>query len=278
MDNTTGGRKPVYRDLRRMARHYPTGLPVRALGYVPAKTDRVRRRYERLSFSFILTGRGEHIVGGRKRPVEGPCVLVNRPGVEQEFGPEGAWEEFYVNFAAEHAAAAEARGLFAPDRPVWPVHGAGALRRGVLDVIEALGDIDSYGRVDLIDRMCESLVVGSLISAASPPLDGRDRAVQAVRAHIEGHYMEPLDPDELALERGLSPSDFRRRWAAMVRVPPGQFIARLRIREACRLLVQTSHDVGEVARMVGFSDPLYFARRFKRTVGETASDYRRRNR
>ncbi len=64
----------------------------------------------------------------------------------------------------------------------------------------------------------------------------------------------------------------------MIRTPPGQFVTQLRIREACRLLVQTDKSVGEIARMVGFNDPLYFARRFQRAVGESASAYRRRNR
>ena len=64
----------------------------------------------------------------------------------------------------------------------------------------------------------------------------------------------------------------------MIKVPPGQFVTQLRIRQACRLLVETDKGIGEIARMVGFSDPLYFARRFRREVGEPASTYRQRNR
>jgi AraC-like DNA-binding protein len=278
MDNPTKDRETRYRDLRAFVRRFPTGLPVRAIGYLPVKRDWVRRTFDRLSFSFILGGEGEYRLNGRTWPVQSPCVFIQYPGTTPEYGPRESWEELYINFVRELAPAAEARGLFALERPVWPVHDAGAIRRGAVGLLDALSDVDSFGRVDRIDRLAESLIVESLISAASPPLGERDRAVQAVRAHIEGHYMEPLDPDELALERGLSPSDFRRRWAAMIKVPPGQFVTQLRIRQACRLLVETDKGIGEIARMVGFSDPLYFARRFRREVGEPASTYRQRNR
>jgi len=253
-------------------------LPVRAIGYLPVKREWVRRSFDRLFFSFILSGDGEYLWKGRSWSVCGPCVLVGPPQVRLEYGPRGAWEELYVNYLPELAPAAKARGLIAPDRPVWTIHHAAAFRRRVLELLDALNDVDSFGCADRIDRLCEALVMESLISSASPPLGERDRAVQAVRAHIEQHYREPLVPDELALEHGLSPSDFRRRWAAMMHVAPGRFVTSLRIREACRLLVETDRDVGAIARVVGFTDPLYFSRCFRRLTGEAASTFRRRSR
>jgi AraC-like DNA-binding protein len=274
MDNLPRDKETRYRDLRPLARRFPNGLPVRAIGYLPVKRDWVRRTFDRLVFSFILSGEGEYRWRGRVWPVQSPCVFFEYPGASLEYGPRESWEELYINFVKELAPAAQARGLLSLDRPVWPIHDAAAIRRRVLELLDALTDVDSFGRVDRIDRLCEALIVESLISAASPPLGERDRAVQAVRAYIEGHYRESLDPDELALERGLSPSDFRRRWAATMRVPPGQFVTQLRIREACRLLVETDRSIGEIARAVGFEDQLYFARRFRKMVGEPATSYR----
>jgi len=277
MDNITKGAETRYRDIRSAPRRFPNGLPVRAIGYIPVKRDWVRRTFDRLVFSFILSGEGEYRWGERVWPVRSPCVFFEYPGASLEYGPNGSWEELYINFVKELAPAIEARGLLALDRPVWQIHDAAAIRRRALELLDALRDVDSLGRVDRIDRLCESLIMDSLISAASPPLGERDRAVQAVRAYLEQHYREPVDPDEIALEHGLSPSDFRRRWAAMMPVPPGQFTTQLRIREACRLLVETDHNIGEIARAVGYSDPLYFSRRFRQITGETATCYRGRH-
>jgi AraC-like DNA-binding protein len=49
---------------------------------------------------------------------------------------------------------------------------------------------------------------------------------------------------------------------------------RLKIEEACRLLVETRKKVGEIAEVLGFSDPLYFSRRFRLETGVTAAEYR----
>jgi len=49
----------------------------------------------------------------------------------------------------------------------------------------------------------------------------------------------------------------------------------LRIGEACRLLVETHLSVGEIAAATGFTDPLYFYRRFRIETGATATDYRK---
>jgi AraC family transcriptional regulator of arabinose operon len=50
----------------------------------------------------------------------------------------------------------------------------------------------------------------------------------------------------------------------------------LRMREARRLLVETDLTVAEVARKVGFEDPLYFSRCFRHLTGVPPSHYRAR--
>ncbi|MCX7806794.1 MAG: hypothetical protein N3A38_16645, partial [Planctomycetota bacterium] len=88
--------KPVYRDLRPLARHFPSRLQVRLIGYLPSKQGYVERAgSDRLSFSFILNGGGEYRQGLRTWPVQAPCVVVQRPGVAFRHGPKGEWEELY---------------------------------------------------------------------------------------------------------------------------------------------------------------------------------------
>ena len=274
MDKITRGIETRYRDIRSAVRHFPSGLPVRAIGYFPAKRDWVRRTFQRVSFMFVLRGDGEYRWGERRWTFEGPCAFVGYPGVYVEYGPTEEWEELYINYVPELSAAIETRRLLSRERPFWPIHDAGAIRRRAAELLDALNDVDSFGCVDRIDRLSEGVILESLISAASPPLGERDRAIMAIRAHLEQHYREAVDFDQLALANGLSPSDFRRKWGALMRVTPGRFVTQLRMREACRLLVETDKTIREIAATVGYSDPLYFSRRFRQIVGETATSYR----
>lgn len=57
---------------------------------------------------------------------------------------------------------------------------------------------------------------------------------------------------------------------------PHDYLQKYRINEACSLLRRRDFTVAEVAGSVGFSDPLYFSRIFKKLKGLSPSDYQRR--
>lgn len=273
MDKTTLEREARYRDFSSLPRHFPSGLPVRAVGYLPAKTNRTTRTFDRLSFMFALRGAGVYRRDGEEWQARGPCVLLGYPGDRVDYGPYTAWEICYVNYEAALLPAFEARRLAVRARPVWPVHDAAALQQGAVKLLQALQG-DDFGVADRIDRLCETLILESLISAALPPLSGDDRAINAARAYFERHFREPLDLAAVAEAHGFSASSFRRKWAVRMGMPPGEYISRLRIREAARLLVSSRGSIKEIAAAAGFEDPQYFARRFRQTMGESASDYR----
>jgi len=52
---------------------------------------------------------------------------------------------------------------------------------------------------------------------------------------------------------------------------PQRFAERLRLDHARHLLERTNLSVSEVAAEVGFDDPFYFSRRFKRAFGKAPS-------
>ncbi|MDZ4200290.1 MAG: helix-turn-helix transcriptional regulator [Kiritimatiellia bacterium] len=80
----------------------------------------------------------------------------------------------------------------------------------------------------------------------------------------------------IARRHGLSAATFRRYWNRYVQLPPARYVMTLRMREARRLLVETDLTVAEVAEQVGFEDPLYFSRSFRRLTGVPPSHYRAR--
>jgi len=59
-------------------------------------------------------------------------------------------------------------------------------------------------------------------------------------------------------------------------VTPGEAIRRRKHLEACRLLLHTSRSVAGISEMLGFSDPSWFIRAFKRQSGMTPGEFRSR--
>ncbi len=102
--------------------------------------------------------------------------------------------------------------------------------------------------------------------------DGR---VLEVLRRLEDEYAGELSVGRMSRWVGVSVSHLRALFKSSLGLGPAKALQARRIREARRLLLGTSRPVNSVARAVGFSDPLYFSRVFRRTVGISPLDFRR---
>ena len=75
----------------------------------------------------------------------------------------------------------------------------------------------------------------------------------------------------------MSRSAFARDFRATLGVTPMEFVTRIRINLARRLLVSTVRSVEVIAVEVGFSSRSHFSRIFKNHYGTDPSTFRRRN-
>lgn len=80
---------------------------------------------------------------------------------------------------------------------------------------------------------------------------------------------------DIARYAGVSRSQLYRAFLAHFDISPHAFLQRYRINEACGLLHRKAYTVTEIANSVGFSDPLYFSRAFKKIKGMSPSAYQK---
>lgn len=100
----------------------------------------------------------------------------------------------------------------------------------------------------------------------------------AVLHHLELNATQPQRLDGLARIAGLSRYHFLRSFRMVTGVTPHQWVMRARLREAARLLIQSSRAVTEVALDAGFDDLSNFIRSFRAEFGTSPSRYRSRAR
>jgi transcriptional regulator GlxA family with amidase domain len=103
-----------------------------------------------------------------------------------------------------------------------------------------------------------------------------DRVIRESIAAVEADP-SVSNPVSVMVERsGLTSRTFARRFAAATRRRPMQYIHGLRIDLARSLLESGTAPVDDVAFAVGYEDPTFFRRLFKRTTGMTPAAYRRK--
>ena len=73
----------------------------------------------------------------------------------------------------------------------------------------------------------------------------------------------------------MSVSWFIRNFKEYAELTPAQYILSLRISNAQTLLESTNYNVTEIADIVGYDNPLYFSRIFKKQSGMSPSEFRK---
>lgn len=258
-------------------RRMPSGIPVDSVGYISRKNDWMRRTFTTFNFSLILSGEGSYTFRGETTQFQAPAVITQWPGEHVEYGPtgeSGAWEELYFIYAPETLPELTRRNLALDRKPFWCVRRTTTMQEHASHLLEILWGARRTVDPDRIDRACEALIVETRLGESRPPVDRDEAVIRTIRDQVRSHCLENHNFDELARKHGMSPSTFRRQWARFVHAPPARYAMTIRMREACRMLVETHLTVAEIAHDLNFCDPLYFSRRFKEIVGVPATAYR----
>ena len=107
---------------------------------------------------------------------------------------------------------------------------------------------------------------------------GQKQAVLAME-YIREHYMEPeLSLNDICSYLNISTSYFSTLFKEATGGTFLDFLGRIRMEKAKKLLEQTTLKNYEIAERVGFADPHYFSISFKKTTGKTPTEYAREKR
>ena len=107
-----------------------------------------------------------------------------------------------------------------------------------------------------------------------PARPAADR-IALVRDHLRETSAKAHRLGELAAAAGLSVPHFSALFRRLTGYAPIDYLIRQRIQRACRLLDTTTTPVAVIAAEVGYEDPYYFTRCFRRVVGCSPRAYRR---
>lgn len=116
----------------------------------------------------------------------------------------------------------------------------------------------------------EALPPRAVARPAAPPTP-----VERALATMRGPLDRPLPLATLAEIAGLSPFHFARTFRQATGIPPGQFLAALRLEQAKRLLLTTDLTVTEICFAVGYDSIGTFTTRFTQFVGLPPGQMRR---
>jgi len=102
---------------------------------------------------------------------------------------------------------------------------------------------------------------------------GIDRVIRHINDVINSDPNTHISLNELKDIACLSKSQLIRAFKQEILMTPLEYILNQRMKIACKLLVHSSLDIGEIAFKSGFADSNYFSRQFKKRVGMSPREF-----
>ena len=96
---------------------------------------------------------------------------------------------------------------------------------------------------------------------------GDTRRISRAIGHLRENFARPLRIDDIARELGMSVSGFHHHFKSVTAMSPLQYQKQIRLQEARRLMLGEDLDAASAGFRVGYEDPSYFSRDYKKQFG-----------
>lgn len=231
---------------------------------------------------YIAAGKAHFFFDGKERIVPAGHMVLYRPKEEQKYRYYGAdqTEVFWVHFTGNNVTNILRRYGIADSARVFCTGTSPEYRRIFSQMIQEL-QLCRENYEELLVLLLRQLFIHIQRQMARPPRKGNafiESEVEAAVRFFQSNYSAPLRIEDYAASRGLSTSWFIRGFRELTGFTPMQYILSIRMANAQSLLEATEYNVAEISSIVGYDNPLYFSRIFKRQVGVSPTEFRRQRR
>jgi len=217
-----------------------------------------------------------HRVGGVDYSNHFPHALVKMPLMEYESDATDEREIFYFIYPKELVVRLEDAKVLDVEL-AWDIELAPDIVQPLRQIQELMEHSLEHGVADQLDILC-FLLLGRLVLLKRRPqgkVDCREEKIRQIASYLQLHFMDGIDVGELAARHGLSRRSFFRHWNQYMEAGPAQYVADLKLKEACRLLLNTDDKISWISAYLKFQEENYFCAIFKRRFGMTPNQYRR---
>lgn len=237
----------------------------REFGDIPFSPERAVTRYE---IELYLTDGFYTVSDGEQYPIRQDHIRIARPG--QRCYSKLPFTTYYIKFSAD----GELAGIMDTLPDYFPLYHTDEVRELMKRIMQLLSNekdrpLAVYGKfLELLDRINADAVI--------PQIPNADfETVATAKAFMKEHYGEPIRLSDIAASVHLSGSYFHSLFVSVSGETPHDYLSRVRLDAAKRMLWDPRLPLDEIAEKCGFGCQQYFNAVFKKQMGTTPARYRK---
>lgn len=226
---------------------------------------------------YLTNGVGYYNLGGRTISVDAGNIILYRPGEKQDYfykGNENA-EIYWIHFTGFEVEKLLSELSFS----VGNIFKAG-IDSDCINIFENIIH-EAQIKKPQFSLLCTGYLL-QLLSCFSRKVifyekgegifknDNMEQVIKTI--HAEFQLERPID--YYSKMCNLSLYQFIRNFKKATNLSPGKYIEKLRIAKAKELLINTDLTINEISGMVGYNDPFYFSKVFKKSTNTTPTAFK----
>ena len=242
---------------------------------LPTYWQKGRRDYQIL---YVANGKTHFWFDGREEIVSTGHMVLYKPEEIQKYvyyledNPEVFWIHFtgrdVKNILAYHGISLDEHVFYCGVLPDYK-----ALFRKIIQELQ----LCRYGYEDYIASLFNDilLLVDRQQHEQKKTTGNVQEQIERAAAYFNENYNTKISIDDYAESLHISTNWFIHNFKQYTGISPAQYILSLRMVNAQSLLERTTYNIKEISEIVGYENPLYFSRVFKKEIGKSPVQYRK---
>ncbi|MCK9479116.1 MAG: AraC family transcriptional regulator [Firmicutes bacterium] len=250
-------------------------ISVNCCGYQKFKSKNFKKVRERgrvdYQIIYIVKGSGKYFINGAFQDISEGNIIVFRPGEPQiySYSFETSTEVYWIHFTGYGA------DNLLNDLKITNhfIGSKGVVTELFKEIINELQIKRPYYELHANAAFVKLLVlIGRLVTKGA--IDKKEESLEEIVKIMHTCYNLKWSVSDLADKCNLSKYRFIHNFKKYTGAAPMEFLFKIKIDKARGLLIDSSLNIGEIASVLGYDNPLYFSRVFKKAVGMSPSKYR----
>ena len=242
---------------------------------LPTYWQKGRRDYQIL---YVANGKTHFWFDGKEEIVSVGYMVLYKPEEIQKYvyyledNPEVFWIHFtgsdVKNILAYHGISLDEHVFYCGVLPDYK-----ALFRKIIQELQ----LCRYGYEDYIASLFNDilLLVDRQQHEQKKATGNVQEQIERAAAYFNENYNTKISIDDYAESLHISTNWFIHNFKQYTGMSPAQYILSLRMVNAQSLLERTTYNIKEISEIVGYENPLYFSRVFKKEIGKSPAQYRK---